>query len=450
MTKTAMTTIETPTPITGPADLPPAPASHQEAGLSLDLLIQLALKTLHFSGEMSGGQLAGRLGLTFSVIEPALDFLKAQRQVEIAGGTMVGRASYRYRITDSGRVRAGLFLETNQYVGVAPVPFEQYRRYMAEFQRAAPLMATRERVRDAFKHLVISQHVLDQLGPAINAGHSMFVYGPPGNGKTVISQAVRRLLGGVIAIPHAIEVEGAIIRLFDPVNHEPIATSASDQDHGLDLGLRQDRRWILCRRPMVMVGGELTLDALELNYNPTTGFYRAPVQAIANGGVLVIDDFGRQQCAPRDLLNRWIVPLESRVDFLTLQSGQKVELPFQVLVIFATNIKPADLVDEAFLRRIHYKVFAQSPTAAEFTLIFENCCRERSVTFDRSLVEHLLQSYYRPRNIALRGCQPRDLIEQALSLADYRGEPRQLTPELLDAACAGYFVDEQESPIVYA
>jgi hypothetical protein len=403
-----MTMIQMPAPVASPADLPMAPTTYQDAGLSLDLLIQLALKTLHFSGEMTGGQLAGRLGLNFSVIEPALDFLKAQRQVEIAGGTMVGRASYRYRITDSGRVR------------------------------------------DAFGHLVISQHVLDQLGPAINAGHSMFVYGPPGNGKTVISQAVRKLLGGAIAIPHAIEVEGAIIRLFDPVNHEPIVSSEDDQDQGLDLGLRQDRRWILCRRPMVMVGGELTLSALELNYNATTGFYRAPVQAIANGGVLVIDDFGRQQCAPRDLLNRWIVPLESRVDFLTLQSGQKVEVPFMVLVIFATNIKPADLVDEAFLRRIHYKVFAESPTVAEFALIFENCCRERGVSFDRKIVEHLLQNYYKPRKIALRGCQPRDLIDQALSLADYRAEARQLTPELLDAACAGYFVDEQDRPVVYA
>ena len=442
--------IETPTLESTPTALPLAPTTYQEAGLSLDLLIQLVLKTLHFSGEMNGGQLAGRLGVNFSVIEPALDFLKAQRQVEIAGGTMVGRASYRYRITDAGRVRAALFLETNQYVGVAPVPFEQYRRYMSEFQNSAPRSATRERVREAFSHLVISQHVLDQLGPAINAGHSMFVYGPPGNGKTVISQAVRKLLGGAIAIPHAIEVEGSIIRMFDPVSHDPVAPSDGDQDQRLDLGMREDRRWILCRRPMVMVGGELTLEALELNYNPTTGFYRAPVQAVANGGVLVIDDFGRQQCAPRDLLNRWIVPLESRVDYLTLQSGQKIELPFMVLVIFATNIKPADLVDEAFLRRIHYKVFAESPTVAEFLQIFENCCRDRDIPFERSLVEHLLQSYYRPRKIALRGCQPRDLIDQALSLADYLGDPRRLTPDLLDAACAGYFVDEQEQPVVYA
>jgi predicted ATPase with chaperone activity len=430
-------------------DMPIAPGTPEQAGLSVDLLIQLTLKILHFSGELSGSDLAGRLGVNFSVIEPAVDFLKAQRQVEIAGGTMMGRASYRYRITDAGRVRAALFLESSHYVGVAPVPFEQYRQYMLNFAKVAPRSATRERVRDAFKHLVISQQVLDQLGPAINAGHSMFVYGPPGNGKTVISQAIRKLLDGDMMIPHAIEVEGSIIRIFDPVNHEPVEMNGAG-DTSLDIGFGHDRRWIRCRRPLVMVGGELTLDALELSYNPTTGFYRAPVQAIANGGVLVIDDFGRQQCAPRDLLNRWIVPLESRVDYLTLQSGQKFEVPFMVLVVFATNIKPADLVDEAFLRRIHYKVFAESPTVAEFNQIFENVCRERGLGFDRTLVEHLLQTYYKPRNIALRGCQPRDLIVQALSLAEYRSEPPHLTAELLDAACAGYFVDDRESPVAYA
>jgi hypothetical protein len=428
--------------------MPAAPTTYDEAGLTLDLLIQLTLKTLHFAGELNGGELSRRLGVNFSVIDPALEALKSQRQIEIGGGSMVGRASYRYRITDAGRQRAALFLESNHYVGIAPVPFEQYQRYMRAFGAAAPRSATRDRVREAFSHLVISQSVLDQLGPAINAGHSMFVYGPPGNGKTVISQAIRKLLDGEIAIPHAIEVEGAIIRFFDPVNHEPI--ESDDASESLDLGARLDQRWVRCKRPMVMVGGELTLEALELSYNPTSGFYRAPVQAVANGGVLVIDDFGRQQVAPRDLLNRWIVPLESRVDFLTLQSGQKFELPFNVLVVFATNIKPADLVDEAFLRRIHYKVFAESPTVGEFMQIFENCCRERQLTFDRALVQDLLKTYYEPRKIPLRGCQPRDLIDQSMSLAEYLAAPRQLSRDLLEAACASYFVDERESPVVYS
>jgi predicted ATPase with chaperone activity len=443
-----MQSIETGGP-TRDATVPTAPTTLEESGLSLAMVLQLALKTLHFSGDLTGTDLANRLGLNFSVIEPAVELLKTQHHVEIVGGgAAIGRAAYKYRITDAGRARAVLFLESSQYVGIAPVPFQDYRRYMLEFQRSAPRSATRERVRQAFSHLVISEPVLDRLGPAINSGHSMFVYGPPGNGKTVISQAVRSLLDGDIAIPHAIEVEGAIIRVFDPVNHE-VVTPAADADDGLDLAVRSDRRWVRCRRPMVMVGGELTLDALELRYT-SGGFYRAPVQAIANGGVLVIDDFGRQQCAPRDLLNRWIVPLESRVDFLTLQSGQKFELPFMVLIIFATNIKPTELVDEAFLRRIHYKVFAESPTVAEFTRIFENSCRERGLAFDPALVEHLLHNYYRPRKIGLRGCHPRDLIDHALSLAEYRGEPRELTWDLLEAACGGYFVDDQETPVVYA
>ncbi|HEX6211073.1 MAG TPA: ATP-binding protein [Methylomirabilota bacterium] len=419
---------------------PPAPSSLEEAGLPQDLIVQLALKTLHFAGELSGADLAARLGLKFSVIEPALTLIKLQHQVEVSGGSLIGGPSYRYRITDAGRTRAQLFLESSHYVGAAPVPLAQYKRYMAEYKAHAPRVATRERVRQAFSHLVISDRVMDQLGPAINAGHSMFVYGPPGNGKTVISQAIQKLLDGDIHIPHALEVEGAIVRLFDPVTHEALPSEHSPT--GLDRGADLDQRWVRCRRPLVMVGGELTLDALELSYNPVSGFYKAPVQAVANGGVLVIDDFGRQRVAPRDLLNRWIVPLENRVDYLTLNSGQKFELPFMVLVAFATNIRPQELVDEAFLRRIHYKVLCESPTHDDYLAIFRNYCLERGVGFDRELVEDLLENYYKPRHISMRGCHPRDLIEQSLSLAEYLGRPQALTPELLRAACDSYFVDE--------
>jgi hypothetical protein len=210
-----------------------------------------------------------------------------------------------------------------------------------------------------------------------------------------------------------------------------------------------DQRWVRCRRPLVTVGGELTLESLELSYNRIAGFYHAPVQAVANGGVLVIDDFGRQQIEPRQFLNRWIVPLEARTDFLTLQTGQKFDLPFAVLLVFATNVRPSTLVDEAFLRRIHYKVFAQSPTLAEFAAIFERCCLDRGIPFEGAYVEALLD-YFRPRQIALRGCHPRDLIDQALSLAEYQGEPRRLTADLLRAACAGYFVEDEEPAPVYA
>jgi hypothetical protein len=430
------------------AEHPVAPVTLEQAGLSLDSVVQLVAKTLHFAGELTGIELAQRLGLTFPVVEPALDLLIGQHQCEIVGGRLVGRASYRFRITDAGRARAMLFLRDNHYVGVAPVPVEAYRRYMARFGAVAIAnKATRVRIRDAFSHLVISDAVLDQLGPAINARHSLFVYGPPGNGKTVISQAIRNVLDGEIAIPHAIEVEGSIVRIFDPVIHEPIPQP--DRSGQLDGGDRLDSRWVRCRRPMVMVGGELRLESLDLSDNRQSGFYRAPIQTIANGGVLVIDDFGRQQCSPRELLNRWIVPLESRVDFLTLATGQKLELPFMTLIVFATNLQPSELVDEAFLRRIQYKVFAVGPTREEFARIFANCCREESIAYDPWMVEHLFSHWYGPRTISPRGCHPRDLIRHALALAEYLDQPRELTPELLDAGCAGYFVQDEQRTNVH-
>jgi predicted ATPase with chaperone activity len=419
---------------------PQAPLTLRESGLPLDQVVQLALKTLNFAGDLSGNELSRRLGLRFPVVEPALDLLRAQHHIDVTSGSMLGPSSYRYRITDAGRTRAMLFLEQSHYVGVAPVPLAQYVSYVGAYQRALPRLATRERVRRAFSHLVLSDRVLDQLGPAVNAAHSLFIYGPPGNGKTVIAQSIRNLLDGELAIPHAIEVEGHVIRLFDPVVHE--ALDGDEPDGLVDDGATNDGRWVRCRRPVVTVGGELTLDALELSPLSAAGYARAPLQALANGGVFVIDDFGRQRCAPRDLLNRWIVPLESRVDYLTLQTGQKFEMPFMVLVAFATNIRPRDLVDEAFLRRIRHKVFAESPSPKDFALIFERCCIERGLEFDRALVDRLLDDVMRPRRIPLRGCHPRDLIDQAISLADYRNEPRRLTFTLLQSAADSYFIDD--------
>ena len=427
-----------------------SPQSVEEAGIPLDLILQLALKSLHFSGELSGTELSHRLGLDFHVIQPALDLLKSPAadfhcRRRVRRRRVVPLSDYRYaaeheRLSSS---RPAITWALRRFL------WRSIRRTCTPTVPSAPRGATQQRVRQAFSHLVISDSVLDQLGPAINAGHSMFVYGPPGNGKTVISQAIHNLLDGDIAIPHALEIEGQIVRLFDPVNHEVVATEHDENSlTSLHAG---DRRWVRCRRPMVMVGGELTLSSLELSYSPTTGFYRAPVQAVANGGVLVIDDFGRQQCSPRELLNRWIVPLESRVDFLTLQSGQKFELPFMTMIVFATNIRPAELVDEAFLRRIQYKIFAESPTVQDFkTHICDLLPRPRSHARNPASSSVCSTSYYRPRNIPLRGCHPRDLIKQALSLASYLGRPAHLTPDLLEAACNSYFVNDREVSPVYA
>jgi predicted ATPase with chaperone activity len=419
-----------------------APATLEEAGLSLDLVTQLTLKTLYFSGELSGSEIARRLGVNFGVIEPALELLKVHRHCEIIGGAIVGGSSYRYRISNDGRAVAALYLQQSQYVGVAPVPLAQYTAYMAALRQAGRSFVSREEVHRGLSHLVLAQAVLDEIGPAINGGQSIFIYGPPGNGKTMIATALRDLFAGDVEIPHAIEVEGTIIRVFDPINHEerPVAEAPST---ALNAVMVKDQRWATCRRPMVKAGGELTLESLDLSYDPRLGYYRAPLQLLANGGMLLVDDFGRQRCAPRDLLNRWMVPLESGMDHLKLQSGVTFEVPFQVLVAFATNIRPSELVDEAFLRRVRYKVFADSPSVEEFIRIFENYCTERNVPFERGLAQQLLDGYFREHGVQRRGCQPRDLINQALLLAEYRNESRKLTLELLEGACAAYFVEDR-------
>lgn len=423
---------------------PRAPHTLEESGLPFDLVLQLVLKTLHFSGGLTGAELGHRLGLQYSVIEPVLQHLKLVHLVEVAGSGLVAGPAYLYRITSAGRERAHLFLERSHYVGKAPVLFDQYEAYMQAFAEAVPRTATRERVRLAFRDLVLGDRVMDQLGPAINGAHSLFVYGPPGNGKTVISQSIQNLLDGDIAVPYAIDANGHTVQVYDPVHHYSLETE-EDAERAIDTQQAPDARWVRCRRPLVTVGGELSLESLDLSYSPTARFYQAPVQLTANGGVLVIDDFGRQKCSPVALLNRWITPLETRIDYLTLQSGQKMPVPFVVLIVFATNIKPADLVDEAFLRRIHYKVFAESPTPQEFRQIFERHCLRAGLEYRESLVNELMEEITRTRGLALRGCHPRDLIDQAISLAEYLGEPRRLTSPLLARACTSYFVDEQST-----
>ena len=432
-------------PLTATTTLEPtAPGTIEESGLSVDLILQLVLKTIFFAGQYTGTQLAEQIHVNFQILEPAIDTLVEQHHLAIVDGGIIGRSSFTYRITDAGRERADLFLQNNHYVGAAPVPLAQYQAYMENLEKSEHQHVSRAALREVVaRQLVVSDKVLDQLGPAINSRHSLFLYGPPGNGKSVIATAMGELLRGGIEIPHALEVAGSIIRIFDPVHHEPTPV---EPDHGtsLELGTEHDNRWIRCQRPIVTVGGELELESLDLVYNPGLGFYRAPIQTKANGGVLVIDDFGRQRCSPQALLNRWIVPLEMRHDYLTLRTGQKIEIPFSTFVVFATNIKPADLVDEAFLRRIHYKVFAQSPTVEEFIQIFEKVCAEKDLPFRREVVEDLLERFYRPRQLPLRGCHPRDLVNHVLSLAEYTESTRELTPDLLDAACAGYFVDERD------
>jgi len=417
---------------------PAAPRTLEDTGLPAELVYQIVTRTLHVTGGQLGVELAGRLGVSFSVIEPCIDTLRRERHCEIGAGATP--QSYSYRLTEGGHARAAEFAEHSQYVGTLPVPLPQYADYMAAFHKVAVPHVTRLKVRKAFEHLVLSDRVLDQLGPAIGSRHSLFLYGPPGNGKTKVARTIGELLPGTIAIPHALAVDREIIRLFDPMNHEKL--QGTENLKTLAHSGQPDNRWVRCRRPVVTVGGELTLESLELGFLATNGFYRAPLQTLANGGVLIIDDFGRQRVSPMEILNRWIVPLESRVDHLVLQSGQKFEVPFETFIVFATNLNPLDLLDESFLRRIRYKVYAESPSREEFINIFERCCAERSVSFDRAVVESLIATELEPRNVELRGCHPRDLIDHALSLASYIEQPTVLSPELLSAACATYFLGD--------
>jgi hypothetical protein len=419
----------------------PAPTTLEETGLAPDQIEMLMVKIM-YGGESTGLALTDRLRLPFPIIEPLIERARAERLIEVRGTTGSGSAAYRLALTDLGRDRARQYFATSHYSGPAPVPLDAYVAYMRRLGEERCYI-DQERLRAGFEHLVVSDDMLQQLGPAVNAGKAVFLYGPPGNGKTVLAEGMGRALGGDMYVPHAIDVDGHVMTLFDPTCHEPLDDSTDRSS--LIAVVSEDRRWIRVRRPVVVVGGELTLDMLDLTFNPLSRFYEAPIQLKANGGVFLVDDFGRQRMRPEDLLNRWIVPLESRVDYLTLHTGKKFQVPFDVLTMFATNLDPASLADEAFLRRIPYKIAVTDPTIDQFTRIFELNCRGRGLRFHQVMVAYLFRRHYRPTGRPMRACHPRDLLDQITALCRYRGIDAAVTRELLDAACTSYFVDACET-----
>jgi len=417
------------------------PSTMAETGLHPDTLAQLMLKTL-IAGESSGTQLAESMRLPYSVLEAMVQHARVEKLVEVRGASGAGSAGYRYALTDLGRDRAMQFLDINRYVGPAPVPLAQYNAYVRACMAARPWI-DRDCLSRGFDNLIVNQGMYERLGPAVNSGKSLFLYGAPGNGKTVVAEGIGRALGASMYIPYAIDVDGQTITMFDPVSH--VRSASGDATQSVVATAAQDRRWEQIRQPVVVVGGELTLEMLDLTFNPIAKFYEAPIQMKANGGVFVVDDFGRQRIAPRDLLNRWIVPLESRVDFLTLHTGRKFEIPFNVFIIFATNLKPESLADEAFLRRIPYKIRAKNPTMEEYAKIFELNCKKRNIAFDPVMVEYLHRAYYQPRKLQMRACHPRDLVEQVVDMCRYQNREPVISRDLLDAACTSYFLEETGS-----
>ncbi len=429
----------------------PQPKTAQETGLDSSLLVDLVLKTLYYSGRPSGRQLAEQLALPYPATEEIISFLRQEQAVEIVGSSGIGEQAYQYALTERGIEKADDALRRNQYVGPTPVPFSQYIDVLRR-QPISDMQISRQDFLDGLSHLVLSRRVLAALGPAVNSSRSVLIYGGSGNGKTSIALAIGQMLGGQTLIPYAVEVSGQIIKVFDPRLHQRIPSNGGDERRQASQQLapdgierRRDQRWAVTRRPVVVTGGELTLEDLELSYSTSSKFYIAPLQWKANGGLLIVDDFGRQMVQPQALLNRWIVPMEQGVDHLSLHSGDTIELPFEVILLFSTNFAPGRLGDEAFFRRIRHKIEIPSPTEEEFLEILRGVCAERGIPYTEEGARHLVDVYYKQGGRDFKGCHPRDLIELLEDITGFYGEKAALVPDWLDLACTSYFVDMEEA-----
>ena len=430
---------------------PPVPQALEDTGLPLNVIEQILLKILYFRTELSGRDLAKEMGIPYSLIDPLVEGFKRSHVIGVRRSFGIGSISSVLALSEAGRQLARQHIDVNHYAGQLPVPLDQYTE-VVRMQRQGNNWLNIELLSSAYKHMVVTQEVLFTIGPAVNSGRSLLIYGQPGNGKTFMAEALIGIQASEIYVPYALYFQGSIIQMYDPIYHQ-----LSDEEKVNDSILTQsivpdtldyDRRYLRCWRPFIMTGGELTLEMLDLKYNEVSRIYDAPLQLKANNGIYLLDDFGRQKVKPKEVLNRWIVPMERRIDFLNMVNGGKLTVPFDTFLIFSSNLKPEQLGDEAFLRRIQYKMLVKNPDETEFRQIFLLYAASKQLAIGPDLFEEFLETHYRKPNKPRRRCHPRDVITHAIDLIQFEGRPMELTPDILNRAFNSCFFEHDESETI--
>lgn len=423
---------------------PPQPKSLAETGLSLVMMRDILLKTMFRTNADLVSQISQSICLPVPLTQELVDLARSQKLLE-ATGTLHATSGNEmgYQLTDAGKSRALDALSQSEYYGALPVPLADYAVQMKR-QSVRDIKMTRPDLLRGMGHLILPEDLIDNLGPAVSSGRSILMYGPPGNGKSSISNGIRAALGDKIYVPRAIEYAGQVITVYDPIVHSAAEAAVDDPNALRRTGNRFDNRYVFCERPTVITGGELTLDMLDLKYNPTARTYTAPLQLKASGGIFIVDDLGRQAEPPQKLVNRWIVPLEEARDILQLQSGEKFTVPFDTLVIFSTNFHPNEIFDGAALRRIFFKIKIDGPNQEMFLKIFAMVARKKKMALDERSLVHLLKTKYPTINMNFANYQPTFLIDQMIAVCDFERIPYQMTPDLIDRAWGNMFVRDEK------